>query len=108
MDLARQMIRLAGFVPDEEISIEVTGIRPGEKLFEEVLHGSEAPVPSIRDGILIASPRTAILKEVQGELELLRTAVAAGDSGRALKFIRQQVPEYQPANIDKLEEKVAE
>ncbi|MFP3526228.1 polysaccharide biosynthesis protein, partial [Pantoea sp. SIMBA_072] len=43
VDLARQMIRLAGYRPGEDIKIEFTGLRPGEKLFEEILTSAEAP-----------------------------------------------------------------
>lgn len=44
VDLARQMIYLAGLRPDEDVAIRFTGLRPGEKLFEELFHGREAPV----------------------------------------------------------------
>ena len=49
----------------EDIKITVTGIRPGEKLFEEIFHGSEAPVPSNIDGILIAKPRVPNMKKIK-------------------------------------------
>jgi len=94
VDLAKQMIRLAGLVPNEDISIEITGIRKGEKLFEEVLHGSEAPVPSDCEGLLIASPRTAELEIVTKNIAELEAAVNGGDEIRATELLRQQVPEY--------------
>jgi O-antigen biosynthesis protein WbqV len=94
IDLARQMIRLANLTPDEDISIEITGIRPGEKLFEEVLHGSEAPVPSNQEGILIASPRTVTFKQLKDELEVLERAVAKGQLTEVMDLISRQVPEY--------------
>ena len=46
VDLARQMIRLAGLTPERDVEIRFTGLRPGEKLHEELFHGKEPPVPT--------------------------------------------------------------
>ena len=46
VDLARQMVRLAGLRPDVDVEIRYTGLRPGEKLFEELFHGREPAVPT--------------------------------------------------------------
>ena len=51
MDLARDMIRLSGKMPDDEIKIEVTGLRPGERLTEELFYNTEVVNPSGMDGI---------------------------------------------------------
>ena len=61
LDLARQVIRLAGHIPDEEIKIEITGLRPGEKLTEKLLHAAEELVSTNIDGLMLAAPRTADL-----------------------------------------------
>jgi len=100
MDLARQMIRLADLIPDEDIKIVITGIRPGEKLFEEVLHGSEAPVQSNQEGILIASPRTVTLKEVESDFEDLRGALTTENLTGVFDLIFKLVPEYKPNNTE--------
>ena len=100
MDLARQMIRLADFIPDEDIKIVITGIRPGEKLFEEVLHGSEAPARSNQEGILIASPRTVTLKEVETDLEDLRDALETENLTGIFDLIYKLVPEYKPNDTE--------
>jgi O-antigen biosynthesis protein WbqV len=100
MDLARQMIRLANLIPDEDIKIVITGIRPGEKLFEEVLHGSEAPVQSNQEGILIASPRTVTLKEVESDFEDLRGALTTENLTGVFDLIYKLVPEYKPNNTE--------
>ncbi|MBI2977626.1 MAG: polysaccharide biosynthesis protein [Rhodospirillales bacterium] len=94
MDLAEQMIRLAGFKPGRDVKIEVIGPRPGEKLFEEVFHGSEAPVPTECPGVLLAAPRAGDARELAAAIAELREACRRGDRGRVLALIRRLVPEY--------------
>ena len=55
--LARRMIELAGFEPDKDIKIEYTGLRPGEKLYEEVLSDKENTIPTSHERILVAKVR---------------------------------------------------
>jgi FlaA1/EpsC-like NDP-sugar epimerase len=93
MDLARQVIRLAGKVPDEDIKINVTGLRPGEKLYEELFHGEEPPVGTDMDGILIARPRTVGLDLVAGQLDDLAVAWRRQNVFTALKIVSDLVPE---------------
>ena len=93
MDLARQMIRLAGFEPEKDIGIDVVGMRPGEKLFEEVFHGAEAPVPTDAPGILLATPRTSNLGEMK---EAVTGLLRERDPDTLKEAIRAQVPEYTP------------
>jgi FlaA1/EpsC-like NDP-sugar epimerase len=100
-DLARQMIRLAGLRPGGDIEIVYTGLRPGEKLYEEPLHQSEELVPSELDGVLLASPRTADFVVLERLIVKLIDSAAASDIDTALKLIRTVVPEYTPtANKD--------
>ena len=108
MDLARQMIRLAGFVPGEDVKIEITGIRPGEKLFEEIFHGAEAPVPTTKDGVLIAAPRAAEMDEIMPVFDRLATCIETSDTKGALEAIRQLVPEFQSSLTEELTPDVAE
>lgn len=100
-DLARQMIRLAGLRPGEDIDIVYTGLRPGEKLYEEPLHQSEELLPTELDGILLASPRTADFAMLERLITKLIDVATVSDVDEALKLIRTVVPEYTPtANKD--------
>ncbi|WBO57972.1 polysaccharide biosynthesis protein [Acidocella sp. MX-AZ03] len=94
VDLARQMIRLAGLKPDEDIQIKFTGLRPGEKLFEELFHGAEQPVPTEHEGLLMATPRLADLAAVRRAMEALARHAARGDEAQAMALLQQMVPEF--------------
>jgi FlaA1/EpsC-like NDP-sugar epimerase len=97
LDLARQMIRLAGFEPNRDIGIEIVGVRPGEKLFEEVLHGAEGLAPTEQSGLLFAHPRAADLATLRTEFQRLENALLERNEAAALRVIRALVPEYAPA-----------
>ena len=101
VDLARQMIRLAGLEPDIDIEIKFTGTRPGEKLFEEIFHGAEPPVPTDAPGILLASPRTQDVDHVRTVLDKLDTAARAENLDELMAALKALVPEYAPPSEDR-------
>ncbi|MNK92530.1 UDP-N-acetyl-alpha-D-glucosamine C6 dehydratase [compost metagenome] len=68
IDLARKMIKLAGFIPDKEIKIKIVGLRPGEKLYEELLNDTSKTLPTYHNKIMIA-------QEIQDEYENLHNEV---------------------------------
>ena len=97
-ELAKRMITLAGYVPDKDIKIEYTGLRPGEKLYEEVLSNCENTLPTSHDRIRIAQVREYDFAEAQAvinELERLSRAVNIPDTVRLMK---RTVPEYVSKN----------
>jgi O-antigen biosynthesis protein WbqV len=94
VDLARQMIRLAGLRPDIDIKIQFSGLRPGEKLFEELFHGSEQTAPTGFAGLLMASPRTADFPLVAAAIADIEAAATAGDAAAALAILALLVPEF--------------
>jgi len=94
VDLARQMIRLAGLLPDMDVKIQFSGLRPGEKLFEELFHGSEPASPTAFAGLLMASPRTADLPLVRAAIAEIEAAAAAGDVAAGLAILARLVPEF--------------
>ena len=96
--LARRMIELAGFEPDKDIKIEYTGLRPGEKLYEEVLSNKENTEPTLHDRIRIAKVREYDYREaceVTEELEALSRKVEIPDMVRLMK---KTVPEFKSKN----------
>jgi len=95
MDLAEQMIRLTGLRPGSDIKIDIIGIRPGEKLFEEVFHGAEPPVATESPGILLAAPRPGNLDDLMPALVDIRDACRDNDTQRILSIIQKLIPEYQ-------------
>lgn len=94
VDLARQMIRLAGLRPGEDVAIHFTGLRPGEKLFEELFHGREPATPTGHPGLLMARPRTADAASVGQAIDAIAGACHAGDLPQALALLRRLVPEF--------------
>ena len=93
-DLARQMIRLAGLRPERDIQIAYTGLRPGEKLHEELLHSSEHLVPTALDGILLAAPRLIDHALLVPLLDQLTAAAEARRADETLALVHRLVPEY--------------
>ena len=95
LDLARQMIRLAGLRPEQDVAIQFTGLRPGEKLFEELFHGEEPPAPTGHPGLLMATPRSADAAEVRRVIADITAACHAGQLGTAMGLLGQMVPEFE-------------
>ncbi|HYZ63748.1 MAG TPA: nucleoside-diphosphate sugar epimerase/dehydratase [Acetobacteraceae bacterium] len=109
VDLARQMIRLAGLRVAEgatagpgAIPIAFTGLRPGEKLFEELFHGKEPPAPTGYAGLLMATPRTADPAIVGRSLDEIAAACRAGHIETALSVLGRMVPEFEPRRAEAL------
>jgi O-antigen biosynthesis protein WbqV len=94
LDLARQMIQLAGLRPETDIKIEFTGIRPGEKLFEQLFHGAETPRPTALPGLLVATPRRAALADIRAAFDELAALTETRDEPAALALLQRLVPEF--------------
>jgi O-antigen biosynthesis protein WbqV len=106
VDLARRMIRLAGLRPDEDVEIRFTGLRPGEKLFEELFHGQEPPNPTKFEGLLVATPRTADAALVGRAIDEVAAACRSGNPRAALAQLARLVPEFDH-NVDAVVGKAA-
>jgi FlaA1/EpsC-like NDP-sugar epimerase len=94
-DLARDMIRLSGFT-EEEIKIEFTGLRPGEKLYEELLADGETTLPTPHSKLRIAKPSAAPDDEWLADLEQW-LAVPSRNEAEVKQGLKVRVPEYQPS-----------
>ena len=103
VDLARQMIRLAGLRPGQDVPIVYTGIRPGEKLHEELFHGAEPLAPSGLPGIFVAAPRALDQAALAEGIAAVARAAAAGDDRAVRESLRRLVPEYRPATREPLQ-----
>ncbi len=95
-DLARQMIRLAGLRPGEDIAIEYSGVRDGEKMHEELFHRSEALAPTSREGVLQAISPAADLDALRRQLAELAAAAEARRTAETFALIMRIVPAYAP------------
>jgi O-antigen biosynthesis protein WbqV len=91
------MIRLAGKRPDIDVKIVYTGLRPGEKLDEELFHGAEAPRETAIPDIKIARPALDDLAALRAAFERLEGMARAGDEAGTLALLRELVPEYSPS-----------
>jgi FlaA1/EpsC-like NDP-sugar epimerase len=94
-DLAKQMIELCGFVPDEDIKIEFTGLRPGEKLYEEPIHQAENVHPTNHPKLLRLMGNGDI-EDISSDLEALRQHLADMPDGEVKAWLMAKVPEYRP------------
>lgn len=94
VDLARQMIRLSGKEPDRDIEIIFTGARPGEKLFEEILHGDETTVKTAHAGLLLAAPRITERAELQKQFDQLFAAARKGEMAMVRENLKTLIPEF--------------
>lgn len=103
VDLAKRMIELAGFKPGADIEIQFTGLRPGEKLYEEVLGNGENTIPTENKKIKIAKVRHyeyADILGVFGEFERLSREVEIVET---VKLMKEVIPEFKSKNSPKFE-----
>ncbi len=96
IDLARQLIELSGLNPDTDIEIKFTGLRPGEKLYEELNHNTENMTPTSHAKIMrfIGAPQP--LAQLQAGLAEVQAVAATQEAAQVKLAIQRLVPEYQP------------
>lgn len=94
LDLARNMIRLAGYTPEKDIPIVFTGLRPGEKLYEELLNQKELTLPTSNSKIMIARVREFDYNQVSKLIDQLIETSHQDKAFTTVKMMKQLVPEY--------------
>jgi FlaA1/EpsC-like NDP-sugar epimerase len=93
-DVAEKMIRLSGLEPGRDIQIEFTGLRPGEKLFEELLADKERTLPTHHPKILIARVREYNFQEVKNAFDLMQNSLAHPHPEVLVAMLKSLIPEY--------------
>jgi FlaA1/EpsC-like NDP-sugar epimerase len=96
VDLARQMIRLAGLRPDVDVKIDFVGLRPGEKLYEELFDEAERTLPTPVDGVMVASPQVIDPVLLMRTFDEIERAVDDEASDRLRALLAAAVPGYLP------------
>jgi FlaA1/EpsC-like NDP-sugar epimerase len=107
-DLAEKMISLSGYVPDKDIKIVETGLRPGEKLFEELLANHEENLPTVHKRIMVARMRPMDYVSAKQEIEQLLKGLEEMDELEIVKSMKRIVPEYVSENSRYMELDTAE
>ena len=94
MDVARQMIRLSGLDPDRDVKISIVGLRPGEKLFEELFDASERRLPAVTAGVFGAASKPIPLDRVVQGLDSLSDAADRNDMSTVCTVLEDLIPGY--------------
>lgn len=98
IDLAHKMIELAGMVPEEDIKIQITGLRPGEKLYEELLNDKETTLPTEHDKITVAQVRQYNFEEVCDKLKITIDSAYVVDIPCTIRAMKDLIPEFKSQN----------
>jgi FlaA1/EpsC-like NDP-sugar epimerase len=105
-DLAERMIRLAGFKPNVDIMVEYVGLRPGEKLFEELFDEREVQNAAYHENYIVASPKVVDFSTLDTIINEMALALKGANSQAALAKLRLAVPEYEDMNQNVVEENI--
>ena len=98
IDLAKKMIKLAGFIPDRDIKIEIVGLRPGEKLYEELLNETSKTVPTYHEKIMIALEVNDEVETLCSDIKDLINSANLYDNDDIVSKMKKIVPEFKSMN----------
>lgn len=98
VDMARDLIKFSGFEPDQDIAIEFIGLRPGEKLYEELITEGEGIVPTSHEKIMVLKGQACDQDELNNRIDELRELAYDQDGEGIRKLLKEIVPEYTPTN----------
>ena len=97
-DLAVKMIKLAGFIPNNEIKIEIVGLRPGEKLYEELLNDNSKTLPTHHIKIMVAQEEISNFDDVKNSINCILEASHKYDNNLIVTNMKMLVPEFKSMN----------
>ncbi|MEO5775751.1 MAG: nucleoside-diphosphate sugar epimerase/dehydratase [Flavobacterium sp.] len=100
IDLAKKMIRLAGFIPDKDINIKIIGLRPGEKLFEELLNDTSKTLPTHNTKIMIGQDTIDDFEDVKIAITELIATAHKKSSQDIVTIMKKIVPEFKSMNSE--------
>ncbi len=95
-NMARDLIRFSGFEPDVDIKIEYTGLRPGEKLYEELMTDLENVVSTDHKKIMVLNTNCVNMAVLNGKLDQLKAMAEARDGQEIRRIMMEMIPEYSP------------
>ena len=98
VELAKKMIRLAGLIPNQDIKIQYTGLRPGEKLFEELLNDNENTMPTHHHKIMIGKVREYVFNDVEKHIYKLIDCARLNENRQVVVMMKELVQEYKSNN----------
>jgi len=98
IDLARKMIKLAGFIPDVDIKIQIVGLRPGEKLYEELLNDTSKTLPTYHEKIMIAQELQEEFETLHADIDELIGIANFFDNDDIVAKMKKIVPEFRSMN----------
>lgn len=98
VELAKKMIRLAGLEPNQDIKISYSGLRPGEKLFEELLNDNENTMPTHHEKIMIGKVREYVFSEIEAQISTLLKYAKLNDDRQVVIAMKILVKEYKSKN----------
>ncbi len=98
LDMARRMIKLSGFEPEVDIKIIFTGLRPGEKLYEELLTDHAKTLPTPHEKIMISKDTPMEYEEINALVNKLIEALHTEEKFKVVRVLKKIVPEFKSNN----------
>ena len=98
VDMAERMIQLAGYIPYQDIDIKFIGLRPGEKLYEELLTDDEYSKPTYNKKIMISTARLYVFDNIKSTINTLINTALSYNEKEVVSIMKNLVPEYEPAD----------
>ena len=100
IDLATKIIKLSGFMPYEDIDIKIIGLRPGEKLYEELLNDKTTTLPTYHEKIMIAKVDGVSYNKLSEEISVLLAYAEQTNNHKTVCQMKVIVPEFKSMNSD--------